>query len=333
MQKLLTIVVPVYKVEKYINKCLDSLLLDDPSLMELLEVIIVNDGTPDRSADYSREYVKRFPGSFRQIDKENGGHGSAWNTGLEVATGKYIRFLDSDDWLTDLSVFMKKLSGANADLVITRVRRYYENTGEINISSTPKTIDCLLPINCIGASELDEYNTATNFWFSTYKTSWLKLLSPLFLEGIQYDDAILYVAPLICSKTYIAFDLILYNYRLGREGQSMNLERQVNRISDRLKVLRQMEQFIASHEIKNEYIHGLLNTIMNDRRLILVNLISKAKPYKLAARFNRELKSIGTGYITPRSKQSKRYLKYPFSLFYLIEQGRFYYNKILIHVQ
>lgn len=97
MNKLLTIVVPVYKVEPYINKCLDSCLIYktneqgekelDEELMNQLEVIIVNDGTPDNSAEMSREYVKRYPQAFRQIDKENGGHGSVWNEGLKEATG------------------------------------------------------------------------------------------------------------------------------------------------------------------------------------------------------------------------------------------------------
>ena len=84
MEKLLTIVIPVYKVEAYINKCLDSLIID-PALMEKMDVLIVNDGTPDNSAEMSREYVKRFPGVFRQIDKENGGHGSVWNLGVREA--------------------------------------------------------------------------------------------------------------------------------------------------------------------------------------------------------------------------------------------------------
>lgn len=70
MQKLLTIVVPVYKVEPYINKCLDSCVLADEKLMSQLEVIIVNDGTPDRSAEMSREYVKRWIDKFeRKINK------------------------------------------------------------------------------------------------------------------------------------------------------------------------------------------------------------------------------------------------------------------------
>ena len=115
---ILTIVIPVYKVELYINKCLDSLIVT-PELMEKMEVLIINDGTPDRSAELSRGYVKRFPGTFRQIDKENAGHGSVWNLGLKEAYGKYTRFLDSDDWLENLDVLIKHLENCDADLVLT----------------------------------------------------------------------------------------------------------------------------------------------------------------------------------------------------------------------
>ena len=151
-QKLLTIVVPVYKVEPYINKCLDSCVLKDEKLMEQLEVIIVNDGTPDNSAEMSREYVKRYPNTFRQIDKENGGHGSAWNVGLKEATGKYLRFLDSDDWLTNLDMLMNKLATTNADLVFTHIDVNYVGdnsvvrTSIIGDKNVVKPIDIFSPL-------------------------------------------------------------------------------------------------------------------------------------------------------------------------------------------
>ena len=118
MEKLLTIVIPVYKVEDYINKCLDSLIIA-PDLMEKMDVLIINDGTPDRSADMSRDYVKQYPGIFRQIDKENGGHGSVWNLGVKEAYGKYVKFLDSDDWLENLDIMIEKLAQTDADLITT----------------------------------------------------------------------------------------------------------------------------------------------------------------------------------------------------------------------
>ena len=224
MQKLLTIVVPVYKVEQYINKCLDSCVIyrPDGSLdeekMNQLEVIIVNDGTPDRSAELSREYTVRYPQTFRQIDKENGGHGSAWNVGLKEATGKYLRFLDSDDWLTNLDMLMEKLAETDADLVFTNRVSFFEdtkNTQTYSMSGNVKETLLLIKdfsLNCKG-----------EFWFCTYKTSILQPLYPLFVEHISYDDDALFVAPFIYAQSFIVYDINVYNYLLGRAGQSSNI--------------------------------------------------------------------------------------------------------------
>ena len=204
MQKLLTIVVPVYKVEPYINKCLDSCVLEDENMMSQLEVIIVNDGTPDNSAEMSREYVKRYPNTFRQIDKENGGHGSAWNVGLKEATGKYLRFLDSDDWLTNLDKLMKKLLMCDADCVLTHMNNYHEDTEKNDKwAITSSGYDTLLKLDNFDFKKLNDKTNAFNFWFCTYKTSILKPLQPLFMEKVMYDDSILYAIPLLYARTYV----------------------------------------------------------------------------------------------------------------------------------
>ena len=321
MQKLLTIVVPVYKVEAYINKCLDSLLLS-PDKMQQLEVIIVNDGTPDNSAELSREYVKRYPETFRQIDKENGGHGSAWNVGLKEATGKYLRFLDSDDWLTNLSEFLDKLSSCDADVVITRLNRYYEARDLSEVSQCPKTIDSIMSINSIGPEEFGEYDVVSNFWFSTYKTEILRPLYPLFLEGVSYDDSILFIVPLVFAKNYIAIDLVLYNYLLERQGQSMELSVQKNKIPDRLKVLRQMCSLLNDDLLEKD--NGwLLKKVIGIRRNISIWLIASIKSFRQGYSYCRELKSInGIWDFSPQSKQFKRFKKLPFFFFYFIERLR-----------
>ncbi len=77
MEKILTIIIPVFKVEKFIRQCLDSVILTEEQ-MKWLEVIVVNDGTPDQSGIIAHEYEAKYPQSIKVIDKENGGHGSTW---------------------------------------------------------------------------------------------------------------------------------------------------------------------------------------------------------------------------------------------------------------
>ena len=92
----LSIIVPVYGVEKYIDKCLDSLVKQ--SLKEI-EIIVVNDGTKDNSQKIIDKYVKKYPEKIKSYIKENGGQGSARNYGLEKANGEYIGYVDSDDFI------------------------------------------------------------------------------------------------------------------------------------------------------------------------------------------------------------------------------------------
>ncbi|UKI27635.1 MAG: glycosyltransferase family 2 protein [Bacilli bacterium] len=92
-----SIIVPVWNVEKYIAKCLDSLV---NQTLEEIEIIVVNDGSPDNSQKIIDKYVKKYPDKSKNLFiKENGGQGSARNMGIEKAKGEYISFVDSDDWL------------------------------------------------------------------------------------------------------------------------------------------------------------------------------------------------------------------------------------------
>ena len=92
--KILSIVVPTYNVEKYLERCIDSLVYDEKVLNDL-EILIVNDGSKDNSLQIAKKYEKQYPNTIKVIDKENGGHGSTINAGLKVATGKYFRVIDS----------------------------------------------------------------------------------------------------------------------------------------------------------------------------------------------------------------------------------------------
>ena len=248
----MTVVVPVYKVEPYIRKCLDSLILPE-EWMQKLEVLAVNDGTPDRSAEMAREYEARFPGTFRVIDKENGGHGSAWNRGLAEATGKYIRFLDSDDWFTT-SEFLKEmeaLDGLDVDLVIANYRRYWVQKDQFQ----PMTIR-KIPTGV--AFDADTFNwgdlpwDAITFWRCAYRTQMLQSEQPLFLEKVFYDDYKVRITAIILAKTVCFLGYSVYNYLLGRPGQTMTPENQRNHYLYKYAVLKDYFDFYLSHPTQAE---------------------------------------------------------------------------------
>ena len=248
MQKLLTIVVPVYKVEQYINKCLDSLIIA-PELMEKMDVLIINDGTPDRSAEMSREYVNRYPGIFRQIDKENGGHGSVWNLGLKEAYGKYTRFLDSDDWLENLDILIQKLENCDADLVITQTLCHCPNEElwkqEIMDMEFGKVYDA-------DAFDWLHNRSHGNYVFHhscTYKTEMFRRYLPLFLEKQPYDDVVLGAASKIGANSLVAYDFVLYHYLMDREGQSISAEVQRKNINAKIKTQKHTIQFVEQHPV------------------------------------------------------------------------------------
>ena len=93
--KLLTVTVPCYNSEQYMEKCIESLLPGG----EDVEIIIVDDGSTDRTGEIADRYAEEYPSMVRVIHKENGGHGSAVNAGIENATGIYFKVVDSDDWV------------------------------------------------------------------------------------------------------------------------------------------------------------------------------------------------------------------------------------------
>lgn len=111
----LSIVIPVYNVEKYIGRCLDSLLKQD-LLPEEFEIIAIDDGSIDNSCDIIREYQKQHS-NIRLIRKKNGGASSARNIGIDEANGKYIMFVDSDDFIAEnsLGTLLKKIEASDAD--------------------------------------------------------------------------------------------------------------------------------------------------------------------------------------------------------------------------
>ena len=135
--KLLSIAIPCYNSEKYMRKCIDSLLIGG----EDVEILIIDDGsTKDRTAEIADEYEAQFPTIVRAIHKENGGHGSAVNTGIANATGLYFKVVDSDDWVKQDAYFkildtLRELAGGGQALDVN-FYRYYIGRQDQSVNET-----------------------------------------------------------------------------------------------------------------------------------------------------------------------------------------------------
>ena len=215
---VLTVTVPVYNTEAYLDKCLGSLVVSK-ELMDLLEVLVVIDGSKDNSIEIARKYEKNYPNTFRVIDKENGGHGSCCNVGVSEARGKYIHFLDSDDWFDDqFSSYLLRLQEESADAVFTKSMRekIYENKSILHYYHNieyDKRFSLESLINIVFTFSLHEVSYSVKL-FREYHVS--------FREKAYYDDTLFTVAGFLGINQIAFYDLILYHYLLGRPGQTID---------------------------------------------------------------------------------------------------------------
>ena len=171
-----SVIVPVYKVEQYISKCLDSLV---NQTLEDMEIIVVNDGSPDNSEKIIKDYAKKYK-NIKYLKKENGGLSSARNFGLKHATGEYIGFVDSDDYVDKrmYQMMYEKAIEASADLVVCDLNYVYEDKEEKAYSN-------------IETDTTDIKSIMNNI----YPAAWNKLYKKelfdnevYFKEGVWYED-------------------------------------------------------------------------------------------------------------------------------------------------
>ncbi|MDO5702531.1 MAG: glycosyltransferase family 2 protein [Lachnospiraceae bacterium] len=216
MEKILTVSIAAYNVEKYLRETLDSLI--SPDIADELEVLIIDDGSTDSTPFIAREYEERFPGTMRLISKENGGYGSTINRGLKEARGRYFRQLDGDDRLSGgLAGFVRDIKEAHEDLILTQVIRWNESTGEENIRDYVRNAG-------EGSHLFDDIEVPDiiTMHSATYRTDFLRKYGRKITEHCFYTDLEYVTYPLPHVKTVRVLHRPLYVYRTGAEGQSIS---------------------------------------------------------------------------------------------------------------
>lgn len=265
--KILTVLVPVYNVEKYIRRCLDSLLL--PEVVNDIEVLVVNDGSKDSSAEIVREYCERFPDTITFVDKENGGHGSTINAGIERAQGKYFKVIDSDDWvnIVDFIELVKRLQSEDADAVICNYRKEFTYNSKSEYFEYAELKDGeKYDLNEIDLSILrgEYFMMAT----TTYRTSVLRESGLKMLEKTFYVDMQFNVVPITKVDIFTYYDLDIYRYFIGRKEQSMNMDNFVRNQDHHKRMIKWLIEYytgIADRLTvnKREYIEIILTYTLN----------------------------------------------------------------------
>lgn len=248
--KYITFVVPCYNSQDYMERCLDSLL----PCGEDGEIIVVDDGSVDMTGEIADSYEARYPGRVRVIHKENGGHGSGVNAGLEAASGLFFKVVDSDDWLEQeaLAALMEKLRGLEKRLPDMVVCNYvYEHSGKNR--QCPVRFGNVFPEgkpcgwHSIGRFRSSQYLVMHALIF---KTALLREMGLKLPEHTFYVDNLFACRPLPKVRRILYLNLDLYRYCLGRSGQSVAEESYMRRIDQQIEVTRLVASTVDWEEAK-----------------------------------------------------------------------------------
>ncbi len=220
-EKEVSIILPVYNVAKYLDKCFETILKAD---MEYIEVLAVDDGSPDNSAEIIKGYEKK-DSRVKLISKQNGGCASARQKGLEVAKGRFVAFVDPDDFVTYDAFYKlhRRILLNSYDFALGGYYKYYETTGK-----SEKVYEGLLGQHynkgICDPREVNSliHNATIAIWRGLYRKSFLDSKNIGFNESIKrFDDLPFMMEVAAKASSFVSIPDYIYYYRLERPGQDV----------------------------------------------------------------------------------------------------------------
>ena len=257
--ELISIVVPIYNVENYLRQCLDSI---QNQTYQNFECLLINDGSPDNSADICREYVSK-DARFRYFEKENGGVSSARNLGIECSGGAYITFIDADDWVDSdyLEVLYNELIDENADISVSTYKRFHMGDNCWYLHSFQRGYEKRVFTN---QELIDEFIALDTFDYS-YRFVCGKLVRKYLLDKIAFncmttlgEDMEFWLKLYLISNKVVFVNRDSYIYRIDNVDRHFGLEKIRSDIQQRLNFI----AFLAVRGIDvSEYVNNCLSSI------------------------------------------------------------------------
>lgn len=246
MRKILTISIAAYNVERFIRKTLESCIAEE--IMEDLEVLVIDDGATDGTAEIVKEYEAKYPETFRLIHKENGGYGTTVNRSMKEASGCYFRLLDGDDWFDTegLRKLIKHLKETDVDAVFTKMYLCYPNSRQLEKDSWENLTGRRMKLSDVPESVF------AGMWEFTVKTSILKEHPFELPSKTLYTDHLFLAYPIPYIGEVEFLDFPLYCYRLGYDEQSVSAKSRLKHMEEIVRVSLIMSEYYKKHaECKN----------------------------------------------------------------------------------
>lgn len=254
LMKVLTVVVPSYNSEAYLSKCINSLLESGDGI----EILIINDGSTDRTGEMADAFAEKHPGRIQAIHQENAGHGGAVNTGVANASGEYIKVVDSDDWVnpvalrkivTQLKAFIT--TGQTIDMFISN---FVYDKVDVKNKLVMNYRDILPVDQKFTWDEVNRFKPGKYILMHSviYNLKVLKACNLELPKNTFYVDNLFIFTPIPYVNTMYYMDVCMYHYFIGREDQSVNEKNMINRIDQQILVNKRMIESIDFNQVKEK---------------------------------------------------------------------------------
>lgn len=233
--KLLTVTVPCYNSQEYMEKCINSLLPGG----DRVEIIIIDDGSRDQTGAIADAFAEKYPDIVRVIHQENGGHGEGINRGLEYATGHYFKVVDSDDWVSeDFLPFLDKLEACSKEEVDLFITNYYYVHSDGKRDRAICYRDCLpeYRVFCWEDTKSFKAHKLLTIHACTFRTDILRKWAHRLPKHIFYEDNLMVYQSLVHVNKMYYMNVDLYQYWIGRPDQSVQKSVMMQRYTHQLLV-------------------------------------------------------------------------------------------------
>ncbi len=248
--KRISVIVPIYNAEKYLSRCLDSILMQSNADVEL---ILINDGSTDKSEEIINTYLGRYKSSIKYIKTKNSGVANARNLGLDKATGDYIIFVDADDYI-DKNLFknLKQYMDKNIDIIKYKAILETEEEEKIGVLEGP-TFDVVTGEEAFSKLCFDD-EMVDALWVYAYKRELFTKNKLKFINNADHEDFGLIPLIILKANTFISTDIQGYHYVQSKNSlmRSTNYEKNVKKIFDTLIQYDNMIEKINTYKISKK---------------------------------------------------------------------------------